>query len=113
LDDPATETIQTACWLRCVKTSNPSLFPIPKFPREFMAHTVIDPEAFARHIERVVVKHKTSYMDALLDFCEKRSLEPEAIAPFLSDKIIHQLEREGVALHLLPKTANNAQLPLD
>jgi hypothetical protein len=53
------------------------------------------------------------YMDALVTFCEDRQLEPEAIVPFISDKIRTNLQREGIALHLLSKSSNTAILPLD
>lgn len=78
-----------------------------------MAHTIIDPEAFARHIERVVARTGVSYMDALVAFCEKRQLDPETIAPFVSAKIRKALQTEAVKMHLLPKLTHTAELPLD
>ena len=68
-----------------------------------MALNIHNAEAFAKHIEKVVENSGMSYMDAILDFCERRQLDPEAVVPFISDKIKRALAREGRALHLLPK----------
>jgi hypothetical protein len=68
-----------------------------------MPLTIHNADAFAAHIERVVATHGVSYMDAILHFCESRQLEPDAIAPFISDKIKRALGREGRDLHLLPQ----------
>jgi hypothetical protein len=76
-----------------------------------MAHSVIEPEVFAAQIERLVSKGM-SYLEAVVAFCDDRQIEPEQIAPFISDKIKTNLQQEGVALHLLPKSSNTAVLPL-
>lgn len=78
-----------------------------------MAHSIIQPEAFAKHIEYLVSSKGMTYLDALVTFCEERQIEPDQIAPFISDKIKTNLQREGIALHLLPKTSNTAVLPLE
>lgn len=77
-----------------------------------MAHTIIDSETFAQQIEHLVVTKGVGYMDALLLFCEVRQIEPDAIVPFLSDKIKNHVRQEGIALHLLPRS-NTTSLPLD
>jgi hypothetical protein len=69
-----------------------------------MPLTINNPEAFARYVERVVANSGMSYMDTILDFCDRRAIDPDIIAPFISDKIKRALAREGQALHLLPKT---------
>lgn len=66
----------------------------------FSAHTS---EAFAKHIEHCVAAYKMSYMDAVIDFCTKRELEPEDVLPLLSDKIKTAIAAEGQALHFLKK----------
>lgn len=76
-----------------------------------MSLMISNPEAFASYIERVVNNAHCSYMDAILDFCEKRQLDPAHIKPFINDKIKLALLREGRALHLLARDAN--ELPLD
>lgn len=67
-----------------------------------MPLVINDPEKFAKHIEKKVGTGM-SYMDAILDFCQKLDLEPEAVVPYITGnpKIMGALEREGLALHLL------------
>lgn len=67
-------------------------------------------EAFARHIERQVSTKKMTYLDAIIDFCAAREIEPEAVVPFLNDKIKTKLDEEGQRLNLLQK---HASLPVE
>lgn len=76
-----------------------------------MPVVINNPEAFAKYIERVVQNSGMTYMEAVIDFCETRQIDTDQIAPFISDKIKRALQREGQALHLLPK--DTAELPLD
>ena len=69
-----------------------------------MSLTINSPEAFAKYIEDQVQGKGMSYMDAILDFCAARELEPEAIVPFISEKMKMALKHEGQSLHLLRKT---------
>ena len=71
---------------------------------------ISNPEMFAHHIEKIVQVRKLSYMEAVVEFCAKRELEPESIVPFLSDKIKHSIAVEAQHLHLLAKSA---ELPFD
>jgi hypothetical protein len=61
-------------------------------------------EAFAKAIESAVRDKGMTYMEAVLGFCNERELEPQAIVPFLTDKIRTEIHREGKSLHLLPKS---------
>ena len=67
-------------------------------------------ELFAQHIEKLVQVHGHTYMEAVIEFCEKRDLEPESIVPYLSDKIKRAIAVEARGLHLLSKSA---ELPFD
>jgi hypothetical protein len=75
-----------------------------------MSLSVSNSEAFALYIEHAVRTRKVSYMEAVVEFCEKRDLEPETIVPFLSDKIKHAIAAEAQRLHLLHKSA---ELPFE
>ena len=70
-----------------------------------MSLAISTAEAFAIHIEHVVRIRHLSYMEAVVDFCEKKGLEPESIVPFLSEKIKQAIADEAHRLHLLQKTA--------
>lgn len=54
-----------------------------------------------------------SYMDAIIDFCEKRDIDIEEIVPFITDKMKGELQREGRALHMLDPKKLDDPLPFD
>ena len=59
---------------------------------------------FSKMIEEAVVQKKLSYMDAILDICDKNDIEPEDVRKFVSPIIKDKLEAEAMSLNLLPKT---------
>ncbi|HVI42285.1 MAG TPA: late promoter transcription accessory protein [Anaerovoracaceae bacterium] len=65
-----------------------------------MSFSIHTSETIAKHIEQQVATG-SSYIDAVLHFCEARAVEPEAVAPFLNANIIAQIGKEGRNLHLL------------
>lgn len=77
-----------------------------------MALILNNPEAFAKHIERLVREQHMSYLHAILHFCERRQIEPEMIAPFITEKMKSELTREGLSLHLLKRSKIDNALPL-
>jgi len=44
-------------------------------------------------------------MDAILDYCEKNQMEPDAIAPLISKPLKEKLEADARELNFLPKVA--------
>lgn len=74
-----------------------------------MALSIHSAEKFAIYIEHRVRDKKMGYMEAVLDFCEKRQLEPEAILPYINDKIKSAIGEEAQKLHMI---AFKARLPL-
>lgn len=75
-----------------------------------MAFTAHSTEAFAKHIEHSVGVLKMTYMDAVLDFCEKHRLEPDMIVPYLTTKIKTGIQKDAQRLHLIKK---RRELPFD
>jgi len=71
--------------------------------------TVMTPKKFAMIIEEMVQKNKISYMDAVLEYCERSGMEPEAIAPLISKPLKEKIEANARELNYLPKVAT---LPL-
>jgi hypothetical protein len=71
-----------------------------------------NPEAFARLIERKVRDQQMTYLDAILDFCERNQIEPEVVAAFVTDKMKTELTREGLSLNLLNRNKMEDTLPL-
>ena len=71
-----------------------------------MALIIHTHEEFASHIEQVVRHYKCTYLEAVTEFCKKRNLEPEVIAPYISPKMKTAMSAEGQALHLLKKRSH-------
>tara|TARA_Y100000310_G_scaffold277842_1_gene295897 strand:+ start:508 stop:744 length:237 start_codon:yes stop_codon:yes gene_type:complete len=69
-----------------------------------MSEDFLSKSKFSKMIEEAVVKKKLSYMDAILDICEKNNIEPEDVRKFVSPIIKDKLEAEAMSLNLLPKT---------
>ena len=75
-----------------------------------MSFTAHSSEAFAKHIEHSVQVLRMTYMDAVLDFCDKNRLEPDMIVPYLNTKIKTQIQHDAQKLHLIRK---RRELPFD
>lgn len=66
---------------------------------------VMTPKKFAMKIEEIVSKGGVSYMDAILDYCEKNQMEPDAIAPLISRPLKEKIEADARELNFLPRVA--------
>ena len=69
-----------------------------------MSEDFLSKSKFSKMIEESVVQKKLSYMDAILDICDKNDIEPEDVRKFVSPIIKDKLEAEAMSLNLLPKT---------
>ena len=58
---------------------------------------------FSVLIENAVIKKKMSYMDAVLDVCEKNDIDPEDVKKFISTPIKDKIEADAMLLNFLPK----------
>ena len=67
----------------------------------------IDANKFYKEIETLVKKHKLTYLDAVVFFCEKNEIEMETAAAMISGnyRIKSSLQMEGEELHFLPRSA--------
>ena len=67
---------------------------------------VMTPKKFALQIEKIVSQgNEVSYMDAILDYCEKNSMEPDAVAPLISKPLKEKIEADARKLNFLPRVA--------
>ena len=66
---------------------------------------VMTPKKFAIKIEEIVSKGGITYMDAILDYCEKNQMEPDAIAPLISKPLKEKIEADARELNFLPRVA--------
>ena len=62
-------------------------------------------------IEEAVTKHKIGYIDAIVNYCERRGVEIEAVAAVIksNNKIKARLQEQAEELNYLPK---RAKLPI-
>jgi len=63
----------------------------------------LNKQKFSMLIEETVLKNKISYMDAIIDVCEKNMIDLEEVRRFVSPAIKDKLEVEARNLNYLPK----------
>ena len=68
-------------------------------------NSLMTPKKFSMRIEKLAKDSDTSYLDALLDYCEKNSVEPEQIKPLITKSLKEKLEVNARELNFLPKVA--------
>ena len=66
---------------------------------------------FSLTIETLARETKTSYMDAVILYCERTGFELEIAAKLISGALKSKIKMEAEELHFLPKS-NTAKLPL-
>lgn len=72
--------------------------------------TILTKKKFAMMVEDHVMNLKISYMDAILQICEDRELDPADVGKLVSPVIKDKLEAECIELRLIEGTS--AQLPV-
>lgn len=65
---------------------------------------------FTKLIEDAVVKHRVSYMDAVIQVCEDNDVEIEEVRRFIATGIKEKIEAEARGLNFLPRMNT---LPVD
>ena len=65
---------------------------------------------FTKMVEINVLEFNQTYMDAVLDLCEKHSVDPGDIKKFISPIIQNKIEAEARRLNFLPR---GNELPVD
>lgn len=66
---------------------------------------------FSIQIEDIVRMKQTSYMDAIILYCEQTGLEVEVAAKLISGNLKSKIKVEAEELHFLPKSETR-KLPL-
>jgi hypothetical protein len=66
---------------------------------------------FSIMIENMVNSMGLSYMDAVIEHCERNNIEIEVGARLLSSSLISKIHHEAASLNFLPKT-ETSKLPL-
>jgi hypothetical protein len=58
---------------------------------------------FTLEIESSVKDNNFSYIEAVIDFCEKNGVEPDAIGKLIDQQLKDKIESEAIDLHFLPQ----------
>ncbi len=69
-----------------------------------MEFDIITPTKFSLLIEEMVQTKNISYMDACLEYCKEKELEPNSIARLVNKSLKQKIQMEAEQLHFLPKT---------
>ena len=65
---------------------------------------IITPTKFSLLIEQMVQSKHISYMDACLEYCKEKEIEPNSIARLVNKALKQKIQMEAENLHYLPKT---------
>jgi len=60
-------------------------------------------KTFSELVEKRMKADRSTYLDAIIDICKERMIDPEDIAKLLSNPIKAKLEAEGMNLGYLKK----------
>ena len=66
---------------------------------------------FSQYIEKMAFNSKSSCIDMVCDYCEKRNIEIESISKFLTASIKAKIKEEALDLNLLKEKRKNS-LPI-
>jgi len=65
--------------------------------------TFLNKPNFTKMVENKVLDTKQSYMDAVVDLCEKLDIDPIDVKKFISPVIQGKIEAEAMTLNLIPR----------
>ena len=65
--------------------------------------TFLNKPNFTKMVETTVLDTKQSYMDAVLDLCNRLDIDPIDVKKFVSPVIQGKIEAEAMTLNLIPQ----------
>ena len=63
------------------------------------------PKQFALVIEKRASTKKISHMDAVLNYCEEKQIEPDQVTHLINRNLKEKIKSNAQDFHFLPKTA--------
>ena len=63
------------------------------------------PKQFALQIEKIASKKKITHMEAVLDYCREKEIEPDQITHLINRALKDKIKMNAQDLNFLPKTA--------
>ena len=73
----------------------------------------LTPMKFSLIIENIVLSEKLNYIDAILHYCEKESIEVESVSKLMTKPLKEKLKVDATNLNFMKNSgASKAKLPL-
>jgi len=73
----------------------------------------LTPIKFSYEIEKVVLKEKLNYIDAILFYCEKENIEVESVSKLMTKPLKEKLKVDATRLNFMKaRGQSKAKLPL-
>ena len=69
-----------------------------------MDFDIITPTKFSLLIEQMVLDKKIAYIDACLEYCKEKEIEPNSLGRLVNKSLKQKIQMEAEELHFLPKT---------
>jgi len=66
---------------------------------------------FAEEVEKIAKKKDVSYIDAVIEVCEKFGVDPASVGKLIPKNMKAKLKVEGQDLNLIPKDKKQKRLP--
>ena len=66
---------------------------------------------FSLEIEGLVIEEKVNYIEAIILFCEKNSIEVDSVSKLISKPLKEKIKRDAIELNFMKKTTR-AKLPI-
>lgn len=64
---------------------------------------LVTKKRFSEQVEELVLKKPMPFMDAVLEICEEKSIDPGDVKRLLTDSIRSKIEAEAMKLNLIPR----------
>lgn len=73
----------------------------------------LTPIKFSYQIEEIVLKEKINYIDAIIHFCEKESIELESVSKLMTKPLKEKLKVDATRLNFMKNVGGSkAKLPI-
>ena len=66
-------------------------------------------KSFSLEVEKIAKEKNITHMDAVLEYCKKKELEPESVTRLISKSLKDKIEANARDLNFIPK---QAKLPI-
>lgn len=80
---------------------------------EVLEKKFLTPIKFSYIIEKIVLKERLNYIDAILHYCEKEKIEVESVSKLMTKPLKEKLKVDAINLNFMKnRGASKAKLPI-